>query len=287
MSFYPIVKFNDVDLNKIILSDPKIGKYTYTKKDENNDVLIKCSFESYELNYAYDRIGVDKFFLLTNFLLLEKPTYFKSNCDAGNTNGEMNNNIKNIAFLLSQNEKLNDFFNNLLRHLESKLKEKYNCQIIQEIPINKNNQIKILLNKFNNNVTTIIHHHKSKKNGGGLTKLCKLPINNFMSELKKELNLFKSKSYGQIVDSKINCGHDDNKIKISYSGKFILSVRCILTKEEQYCSNKIVDTKYKLKLTLHAKEIETKFTSSKITSILDSETTKLITEKKPTFTLIL
>lgn len=295
MSFYPIVKFNEVDLNKIILSDAKTGEYNYTKKRENDDnltTLIKCSFESYEVDYEYDRIGTNKFFLLTNFLWLEKPSCFKLCHDINNASNIDDNNydIKNIVFLLSPNEKLNMFLNNLLNHLETKLKQKHHVQIIKQLPIDKNNRIKILLNKFNNNITTMIYHHKSKKNGGDVIKLLNIPINNFMSELKKELTFFKSKSYGQIVDSNNNPSDDPNnpnKFKISYSGKFVLDIRCIITKEEHYSANKIIDTKYKLKLVLHAKEIETKFTSGKVTSVLDNGTTNLITEKKPSFTLVL
>lgn len=273
MSFYPIIKINNIDFTKITLVNSKTGNL------KSNDKNKKCSFISYEINYNYDRIGNNKLFFLTNFLQLEKfnyPFLKKENNDEKF--------IRTLSFTLSENESFNNFIKKLFDNLEQQIKNLHNYEFNKKYSINENNQIKLLFKLYNGTVTTSINCHKLKKEGGKIVNIHNLPINDFVNQLSKELKFFKSKSYGKIIEN--NESDKDNKFKISYSGKFIISVKCMLIKNE-FIENDKLNIDNTLVLTLYVKEGEIKFTGSKIISILDTNTKNLITQKNVVDMLVL
>lgn len=287
MSFYPVIKTKNVNFNKITLSEPQ----KFITEHPN----MKCSFESYDINYEYDRIGCDKLHIVTDFLNLERPQHYGYSDMVEKTDGK-------ISFVLSNNDNFENFLQSLVTEIESKITQSHKENYVLKNSVNKNNKPLVLLNQFNGKITTQIYHHKSKKDGGNIVTISNVPIHKFIDDLYKEMKLFKSKSYGkeitplennskeQIINNeeKLNETEKKPKIKLLYSGKFIINIKCQFIKYENINKGKVVNTEHKLKIFLYVKECETKFSSSKVKSVLDIDTTTLITRntKQPT-TLIL
>lgn len=283
MSFYPIISRYDIDDDLISLSNTK--SYNTEKKAVNfktgEEVIIKRFHTQNNINYKYDRVGVDSLCVMTQFLKIATVPVQKKGqiyfCVDISTNTKLKalfikifNILKNVAFkehptLTLDNVKLP------LTHVydpDTKSEKEY---------------VNITLQQFDKKITTPIHYHRTKKQGNGLITISHKQDEDFIKELTKEMTLFKyPTTYGKKrelkkVEDTNNEINEENKQHtptmpvLHYEGKFTLcfNVEYLETKigeneKHEYC-----------KINIYAKEVETKYNVSHVKSVLDIDVTNL------------
>lgn len=264
MSIYPIIsKYDDINFDKIKLSKPKTYTITPTISPIIEPTHYLKIYSTYDLLFEYDRIGIDKFCIITQFLKISGPPKI-------NKNGiyfciDMENNTQ-LHTLLTE---LLNITTNLL------LNENPNLSISDiNLPIKNfnhfgtiKNYVVINLLEYNKKITTPIHYHRTKKQGGGVMAMTNIKKDNFINNILEEMTLFKNDTYG-IKNTK------NDKIPLMYyNGKFTLCVSAKICEninpktnktENQYCN-----------IIIYSKEIETKYNVSHVISVLDNDITHL------------
>lgn len=296
MSFYPVISNCEVDLEKLSLSQPKYSnteKSKYLKYNDDKPTTTKNEIISYFVNYNYNRVGLDKLNLITQFFKISN---------------QISNYKNNYVFLIDieSNQKFKTLIDEILEFIKTeilKLHPNLNSNNIL-LPFTTGQKLKISLTQFNNKITTPIHYHRTKKQGGNILTLVNIHKNEFVSQINEQMTLFQSKKYGTqtIFSTKTNTKTDTktdidaiannydttNKpisddttnepipddvkmIPIYYEGKF-----SIYFKVDFF--NLDINTKYQkiyCKVNIVAREIETKYNLTKTKSILNDDITKL------------
>lgn len=201
---YPLLSVNDRNFD--------VNKIGYEKiKEINNDTY---DYIRYQCKYEYDRVGKDKFCLLTNYLNIENRPKFYEPAD------------KKISMNITLNDKntkikIQEIIKKILTDMKELYKSPNNKNNVMQLPIilNKNEEITECENmsaelttyndKKNNKkiCTSKIHFHKSKKNGGGTVTIKNDSLKETYENIMKEMTLFKNKKY--------------NDSDIFYQGKFV------------------------------------------------------------------
>lgn len=285
MSIYPIISKYDINCDNLILTTSKT--HSVTKQDMNfktgKIVMVTKNYSSYKINYKYDRIGVDQFCLMTEFLKIAIIPH--------TIRGQMC-----FCVDISKNQKLKNLITSIFEALKTQiLKIKPNLSpndiafpltnkkvFVDEIEYDKE-YVNISLAQFNKKIITPIHYHRTKKQGGEVVTIVNKPVDCILEELTKEMELFKYSSYGKDKRKTENSQKNDNPplLQMYYEGKFTLFFTIehielcetdIESKKREYCN-----------VYIFAKEAETKYNVSRVKSVLDVDVTALnrINTKQP------
>lgn len=275
-SLYPIISKYDIDLKSVSLTEPN----TYVKDHTG----MKSSYFTHNLNYNYDRIGVDKLCVMTQFLKIALKPHFI---------GSPMNNTGKIHFSvdINGNVKLKALLMEIFEATKAHIMARYPNVVNVDYPIvtkGDKEYFNISLMQFDKKVTTPIHYHRTKKQGGNVITIVNRPIGDISKELEKEMNLFKSFGYGKkkkpyediddIENKEGDKSVDTKKIvpkELYYEGKFTLMFSVEYAEFDLKVENQILEKKIRCKIKMFAKEMETKYNVSRVQSVLDIDVTNL------------
>jgi|SaaInlStandDraft_7_1057024.scaffolds.fasta_scaffold59706_2 hypothetical protein len=257
MSYYPIIKSDVIDIEKIGLSEPNINTKTHENISISNSDNIKITlgsvFANHKVTYDYDRVGINKLCILTDFLTIHKvPT-------------KQNNTIQ-FTVKMDQEAKLKGIFNSI----ETVIRNKYPEIGTVKFPTNKNifnndhNFVNFQLFTYNNSVVSSIHYHKTKKQGQGIQTIYRNTTDNTLECIMSNMNMFK---YNYMKP------RDDCPL-LYYESKFILEFHVDIfgTIDQDGI------TKYtSCNVNIYIKEMETKSNKTFVKSILDIDVIDLST----------
>jgi hypothetical protein len=260
---YPIINNYDLNINNVDIIESK-----HNETIQNTNTYVRTY---YTVTYDFAKNVNKPLHIITKFL----DIFY---CNISNNTIEYGININKVS---SNEYLLKQLFQDLYQKISIKLMliyptlTQHNISFIKCDIFNDKKDTNIFmfeLKSYDDIINCPIHVHKSKAKGGGIITIKSQKYTDFKNSIHKELPLFKyPNAYCKIFEN------NDNKKKIYYKGKFIISFSVKVYKNVDTVNNILDNNVLKAIIKVNINEMEVKYNMNYVNSFMDKsmETIKI------------